>query len=143
MNPIQIVIDTNIFVAAYRSQHGASYALVSRIGDPRFQINVSTALLYEYEAKLKTEVVRAGSHDFEKQEHFLNYLATIANRRRIYFTFRSDLIDPDDQFVVDLAVASRAQYIVTFNQRHFVAMRKYELYPVRPAEFMRILEELT
>ena len=53
MAPIQVVIDTNVLVSASRSRRGASYRLVRMIGDPRFQINLSCALLLEYEEKLK------------------------------------------------------------------------------------------
>ena len=141
MQPIQIVIDTNVLVAAYRSRYGASYALVSRMGDPLFQINVSTALLYEYEAKLKNEVVRAGGRDFESQETFLDYLAAIAIRRRIYFRFRAEFVDSEDQFVVDLAIASRARYIITFNQRHFLGVRQFGVDAIRPGDFLTVLEE--
>lgn len=49
----QIVIDTNVLVSGLRSSRGASYKLLSILNDVRWQINVSTALVYEYEEILK------------------------------------------------------------------------------------------
>jgi predicted nucleic acid-binding protein len=60
--PLQIVIDTNILVAAARSNNGASFELLRLFGagDIRWEWNISTALLLEYEAVLKREQHRQG-----------------------------------------------------------------------------------
>ncbi|HEY0385322.1 MAG TPA: PIN domain-containing protein, partial [Pyrinomonadaceae bacterium] len=49
----QIVIDTNVLLAGLRSKRGASYRLLSLIGDARWQLNLSVPLLLEYEDVLK------------------------------------------------------------------------------------------
>ena len=49
----QIVVDTNVLVSGLRSSLGASYKLLSILNDRRWQVNVSTALLFEYEEILK------------------------------------------------------------------------------------------
>ena len=55
--PFQVVIDTNVLVAAARSNLGASFEVVRlfAVGDSRWQWNISTALLLEYEAVPKRE----------------------------------------------------------------------------------------
>jgi predicted nucleic acid-binding protein len=57
MNPIQAVIDTNVLVAAWRSMNGASYRLIASFieGDDRWQWNISTAALFEYEEVLTAQ----------------------------------------------------------------------------------------
>ena len=52
----QIVIDTNVLVSSLKSNAGASYKLFSILNDRRWQINVSTALLYEYEEILNNAI---------------------------------------------------------------------------------------
>jgi len=37
-------MDTNVLVAAFRSDMGASFKLLSLVGDPRWELNVSTPL---------------------------------------------------------------------------------------------------
>ena len=53
MEPIQVVVDTNVLVAAVRSSKGASYAIMDKLNHPGWQMNVSTAMILEYEANLK------------------------------------------------------------------------------------------
>ena len=48
----QVVIDTNVLIAAQRSKRGASSKLMSLIGANRFDIHVSVPLVFEYEATL-------------------------------------------------------------------------------------------
>ncbi len=50
---LQIISDTNILVAAFRSKRGAANLLLDKLDDSRWQVNVSTALLLEYEDVLK------------------------------------------------------------------------------------------
>ena len=49
----QIVIDTNVFVAALRSRRGASYRLLMLVDSGRFVVNVSVPLVLEYEDAAK------------------------------------------------------------------------------------------
>jgi predicted nucleic acid-binding protein len=49
----EIVLDTNVLVAALRSRRGASYRIISLIGAGGFRLNVSVALALEYEEVLK------------------------------------------------------------------------------------------
>jgi len=74
---LQIILDTNILVAAFRSKRGAANLLLDKLGDSRWRVNVSTALLLEYEDVLK----RPEMKDFiskSETDLFLNGLCTIA-----------------------------------------------------------------
>jgi hypothetical protein len=46
--PREIVLDTNIPVAAFRSKRGASYELLRSVGRADWRLNVSVALALEY-----------------------------------------------------------------------------------------------
>ncbi len=54
---LQIILDTNILVAAFRSRRGAANLLLDKLKDSRWQVNVSTPLLLEYEDVLKYDEV--------------------------------------------------------------------------------------
>jgi predicted nucleic acid-binding protein len=47
--PTRVVLDTNVLVAAARSRQGASFALVSAIPSPEFQICLSMGLYAEWQ----------------------------------------------------------------------------------------------
>lgn len=140
MQRLQVVVDTSVLVCAARSRRGASYALMSRIEDPRWQMNISSPLVLEYEAKLK-ELRKSQGKDIQAVDGFLDYLLSVATRRNIFFKWRPGLSDPDDDLVLELAVASGARYIVTFNVKDFRRAHTFGCSPIRPGEFLRKLEE--
>ena len=138
MKPYQVVLDTNVLVAAARSQRGASYALLQMIPKRAWQLNLSPALLLEYESKLKIEAGRQ-SRPITVVDRFLDFLAAISKRRQVYFLLRPFLRDPGDEFIMELAVASRAQFIVTHNVRDFAGAAEYGIRVIRPHEMLLIL----
>ena len=48
MKKPQIVIDTNIFIAAIRSRQGAAYKLLKLIESEKCETNISVPLILEY-----------------------------------------------------------------------------------------------
>ena len=54
---VQIVVDTNVLVAAMRSRWGESNRLLRHLGDPRWQVNISAALILEYEEVLRRQAM--------------------------------------------------------------------------------------
>ena len=102
---LQIILDTNILVAAFRSKRGAANLLLDKLDDSRWQVNVSTALLLEYEDVLK----RPEMKDFISKSDvdvFLDGLCTIAEFNDIFYLWRLLAKDPNDAFILELAVAS-------------------------------------
>jgi putative PIN family toxin of toxin-antitoxin system len=130
-----IVIDTCVIVSALRSKRGASFLLLSRIDSEGFDILLSTALLLEYE-----EVVRRTASALwvepDKVEDVLNYLCGISVKPEIFFSWRPLLKDQDDDMILELAVAGRADYIVTFNTGDFKGAERFGINVVTPKEFL-------
>ena len=60
IRPYQIVVDTNVLVTAFRSRRGASYKLFTLLKDTRWQVNLSTPLVLEYEEVLKRSTLVTG-----------------------------------------------------------------------------------
>jgi predicted nucleic acid-binding protein len=70
----EIVLDTNVLVAAFRSKRGASYQLVRLIGLADWRLNVSVALALEYEDVLKRkDMLQEGITEAEV-DAFLDYV---------------------------------------------------------------------
>jgi len=134
----QVVLDTNVLVAAARSRRGTSYALLRTIQSGRWQLNLSSALLLEYEEQLKAEAARQ-HRPTAVVDGFLDFLASRSNRRQTFFLLRPFLRDPGDDFVIELAVASRADYLVTWNVRDFTEALMYGINVIRPNEFLALV----
>ncbi len=138
----QVVIDTSVIISAIRSKRGASYRLLLSAGeDLRWQTNLSTALLLEYEEKLREQAPDFGYTE-EDINNFLDYICSIANEPPIYFRWRPFLKDADDEMVLDLAIAATADYIVTYNLRDFQDVGRFGIKAITPFEFLRILGEV-
>ena len=108
---------------------------MSRIDSEGFDILLSTALLLEYE-----EVVRRTASALwvepDKVEDVLNYLCGISVKPGIFFSWRPLLKDQDDDMILELAVAGRADYIVTFNTDDFKGAERFGINVVTPKEFL-------
>lgn len=139
MTPFQIVIDTNVLVAAIRSQRGASWRLLMHLGaDARLQMNLSTPMVLEYVEVIMREGKKLGYSETELDK-FLDYICATGCEREIYFSWRPYLWDPDDDFILDLAVAANADHIITHNKRHFAESAKFGIVVLAPREFLQKL----
>src|SRR5664279_3605435 len=80
----QVVIDTNVFVTALRSQYGASYKLMSLIKSDKFKVNLSVPLVLEYEASAKKMIGEIALKEKEIDE-ILDFVIRKANHWQIYY----------------------------------------------------------
>jgi putative PIN family toxin of toxin-antitoxin system len=137
-----IVIDTNVIVAALKSKTGAAYKLVSKIPSAQFQAALSNTLYSEYRDVVFRPAIRpVGSTDDDLMD-FLDQILEHADTRNISYLWRPFLSDPKDDMLLEIAVASQAEYIVTYNIRDFDRIELFGIEAVRPGEFLKILETL-
>src|SRR6266478_1558841 len=116
---MKVVFDTNVLVSAARSRQGASFALVSSIPAPEFQLCLSVGLYTEWQEVLTRKEHLPPGQTPEDARSFLRYLATNAHLQEIHFLWRPFLIDPDDDMLLELAFAVGCRYIVTHNVKDF------------------------
>jgi putative PIN family toxin of toxin-antitoxin system len=138
----RIVIDTNVFVSALRSADGASYRLLSLLGQGRFDLAISEALIHEYEEVAK-RTVKGISLSENEIDRLLNSICFLAIRQPIFLSWRPQLKDPGDEHVLDLAIAAGCRYIVTFNKRDFVGAEHFGIVIISPKEFLRKIGEIS
>ena len=134
----KVVLDTNVFVSALRSQLGASYKLLLLVGGDRFDIAVSVPLVLEYEEVARRQARRMGL-TYDDIDVILDYVCTSADRRHIFFLWRPFLPDPSDDMVLELAVEAGCKYIVTFNVRHFKGVEQFGVRAITPGEFLKLI----
>jgi len=141
MKQYKIVLDTNVIVAALKSKRGASYKLLSIIDEGKFQISISVPLLFEYEDVLKRGNlnINLGS---EEIDDILDYICKIAVKRKIFYLWRPYLKDVKDDLILELAVESESDYIITYNKKDFVNIAKFGLQALTPKEFLEKIGEI-
>jgi len=130
------VLDTDVLVAAFRSDRGASRQLLLAALDRHFELLLSVPLMLEYEAVLKRhEHLAACGLTAGEVERVLDDLASVARQVRLAFRWRPRLSDANDDMVLETAVNGNADAIVTFNQRDFEeARREFDCAVILPRE---------
>ena len=128
-------------MAALRSRQGASFRLIELLRAGGFEIAISVPLVVEYEAVLTRHAASLGLQRSEVTT-LVDYLCAVGKRQSIHFLWRPLLRDPDDEFVLEVAVAAGCQYIITHNVRDFAGAERLGINILRPGQFLRQLEEL-
>ncbi len=111
-------------------------------GDRRWGLNVSTALVLEYEAVLKREIHRQGK-DMAMIDKFIDDIIAAADRYSVFYLLRPWLKDADDDFILELAFSSSADYIVTYNTRNFRQAEMFGVSTITPKEFLKKIGEIS
>lgn len=136
-----IVIDTNVIIAALRSRRGGSNKLLSLVGTKKFEIHDSVALILEYEEVLQRQRKELGLSE-EEISLFIDSLCALAHHHQIYFLWRPYLADVDDDLVLELAVSANCEYIVTHNVRDFEGSERFGVQAITPKEFLQMIREV-
>jgi putative PIN family toxin of toxin-antitoxin system len=116
----RLVLDTNVLVAAMRSDRGASRALLVDGLERRYELLASVPLMIEYEAVLtRPEHLEASGLSPDDIGAVLDALAVVARPVKLAYLWRPALADAKDDMVLETAVNGRAELLVTFNRRDF------------------------
>ena len=135
---MRVVVDTNVVIAGLRARRGASFGIVSAMLQNRLDFLISVPLLLEYEEVMKRANPSLLPHftDPEK-DAFLNGFAAFGLCPKIFYLWRPVLRDPDDDMLVELAVAGAATYIVTSNTVDFQGTNIFGITAITPQHFYR------
>lgn len=137
----QIVADTNIFVTALRSQFGAAYKLFSLIDSEIYQLNLSVPLALEYEAAAKAMLGEINLSEKDIDD-ILDFVISNSNHWQIFYLWRPQLDDPNDDTVLELAVTANCPYIITYNINDFKGTEKFGIRAITPKAFLAIVGEI-
>lgn len=132
----QIVIDTNVWISALRSQRGAAHKLIWMIDSGEFKANISVPLVLEYEETAKRLVGELPLTEKDVDD-ILDYICQEANHKEIYFLWRPFLSDAKDDMVLELAITAECDFIVTYNQDDFKGIEEFGMSAITPKEFLQ------
>lgn len=117
------MLDTSVLVAAFRSQKGASRALVKAALESRIQFLISNPLVLEYEAVLsRPEHLQASGLDVPEVGEVIDLICSVGIQVAMIRSWRPLLRDPDDEMVLGTAINGHADAIVTFNHADFTGI---------------------
>jgi predicted nucleic acid-binding protein len=117
---MKLAPDTDVLIAAVRSQRGASRAWVRAILTGEATLLLSVPLALQYEAVLtRPEHLAAADATLEEVAVLLDALFAVCRAIAISFLWRPVLRDADDEMVLEVAVNGGADRLLTFNERDF------------------------
>jgi predicted nucleic acid-binding protein len=104
---------------------------------------LSVALYMEWQAVLMRPEHRPIGVTDAQMMGFLRYLVSLCHLQDVHYLWRPFLRDPDDDMVLECAVASGSRYIVTHNVRDFRRSRELGVDAITPGSFLQVLESLS
>lgn len=140
MATYQIVLDTNVIVAALRSKRGASAKLLRLLGSDKFDINISAKLILEYEDVLKRERF-SERWSPDDADALLDYVSLVGKKHQIWFLWRPFLPDAKDDFILELAIKANADYIIAHNLDDFRNIEEFGARAIAPKAFLQLIGE--
>ena len=135
---MKVVIDTNIWISALISKEGISREIIRLALQDKIYPQISTSLLVEYEAVMQRDKIQKLCilTSEEQEELFHAYLST-CKWNEIFYLWRPNLADKDDDFLVELAVASNSKVIITDNKKDIEhGELQFDFEVLTPKEFL-------
>jgi putative PIN family toxin of toxin-antitoxin system len=125
---MNVVIDTNIWISALISKDGQSRDIIRLALNDKISPQISTSLFLEYETVMKRNKIQ--------NDLFQAFLST-CKWNEIFYLWRPNLRDKDDDFLIELAVASNSKAIITDNKKDIESGElKFNFEVLTPKEFL-------
>jgi len=139
-----VTLDTNILYQALMSNAGASYFILQLVRNRKIQIALSVPVFSEYQDVLTR---KKSLDDFELEiediDKILRFIAYVGKTFEIFYLFRPNLKDEKDNMLVELALTSHSNYLITSSISDFknTALKFDQLNIIMPSEFVKIWRE--
>ena len=140
---MKVILDTNVILAVAYSQRGASSKLLDLLADGEYEIALTLPLFLEYRDVLLRDSTIARGVKRSAAIELCEDLAAVAHGQIVYFLWRPWLRDANDDLVLEAAVASGAQHIVTHNVRDFINQNvesSFGISILKPQELLALLQ---
>jgi putative PIN family toxin of toxin-antitoxin system len=135
----RIVLDTSVIVAGLRSRNGPNNALLRHIDLGDLILLCTPPLFLEYEDVLKRpDQIAAHGLSSSQIDEFMDELAILITPVDVYFQWRPQVADPNDEMVLEAAVNGNADALVTNNLRDFAGIpQRFNLQVLSPVQMLR------
>jgi uncharacterized protein len=133
---VKVVFDTNV-VASASFWRGAPFDCLAAWAQGRCEAVVSPALLAEYHETVEELHLEYPERALVEWVNALTDSATL-----VFPTDRAtrSTSDPDDEMILECALAAEADYIVSGDKRHLLPLHQFRGIPiVNPSDFLRRL----
>jgi len=131
-----VVVDTNVIYSAFRSSLGSSHLLLTAMAEGKVDYAISAALIFEYEDVLKRPKNQLVFNETEIDQ-ILESIVSLGSRHTSYFLWRPFLKDPKDDMILELAMVSESDRIITHNTKDFKGSTKLGINTITPLAYLK------
>lgn len=138
--PVRVVLDTNVWISGIFFVRGAPAQLLQAWRDGQFEVIVTTSTLSELRAVLQRKVEQFRA-DSTLVTEWLAYVDAYAKSVRVETYLKGASRDPQDDMMLEAAVAGRAHFLVTGDKDLLVLTQIGDTQIVTPRRFLETREE--
>lgn len=133
---MKVVFDTNVVVSA-SFWRGVPFDCLAAWAQGRCEAIVSPSLLAEYH-----ETIEELRQEYPNR-HFVAWTDALTDAATLVFPMErasGATPDPNDEMILECALAAEADYIVSGDKKHLLPLRRFRGIPIlSPADFLRSL----
>ena len=137
MGKKKIVLDTNILISAF-GWKGKSREIFNRVLNGELELFTSQKQMVEI-----VRVLKYPKFGFEEEQksRFITILCSIAKIMEIPGKLKVVLDDPDDDIILETAVASKSEFLVTGDE-HLLSIKEYNgVRMLTASEFLDVIQK--
>jgi putative PIN family toxin of toxin-antitoxin system len=118
---IRIVVDTNVVIGALiGKEYSANRKLLELCLKKEFQPLINYTLFTEYEDIInRPSILGLCKRSNEEINILFDGFLSTCELVKIYYLWRPNLVDEDDNYLIELAIAGNAKILVTHNIKDF------------------------
>jgi len=135
-----VVVDTSVLISALIGEQGPSRAILRRCLIGEYNPLMSNALFSEYEdVRGRKQILELCPLSTREIRQLLNSFYSVCRWVPIYFLWRPNLKDEGDNFLIELALAGSATFIISnnVNDLHGAELKFPELSILTPEQILR------
>ncbi|NJN47166.1 MAG: putative toxin-antitoxin system toxin component, PIN family [Candidatus Competibacteraceae bacterium] len=136
----RIVVDTSVLTAALIGPQGPNREILRRCLLGKYKPLLSNALFSEYEdVSTRESIIELCPVSRDDIQNLLEAFYSVAEWVQIFYLWRPNLADEDDNHVLELAAAGNARWIATNNVRDFTKaeLRFPDIQILTPEQLLR------
>jgi predicted nucleic acid-binding protein len=141
---VKVILDASVVVAAVATKNprSATRVVIEAATAGVFDLVITDAIEGEYRDAVEREKVKRAAPRVDRVA-FVDGIVGMAERVEVGQDVRVVAKDPKDDKYVTAALAGRAEFVVSFDRRHLVALREHQgVRFVTPGDFLAVLRSL-
>lgn len=130
---MKVVLDTNVLVVGMLTPFGTCGEIARLLASDKLKLCVDARIMREYDDVLRRPRFDIDPHMIEVVMGYIKSSAQICAS----IPLRKSLPDPGDNVFLEVALAGKADFLITGNTRHFPVNLRVGIQVLSPREFLK------